>query len=487
MLAPRNKTPAKMYQVAGFARLDRREICIDTVSSPAMNVARIDLRSSVPVEVLEVVSQLALHGGAWLVGGTVRDLLRGEQPRDFDIATDLTPHAVARAVPAADLSFARFGTCRVATAVGEVSVTTLRREQGYQDHRRPDEVHFVTDLAIDAVRRDFTCNALYFDVAKGEILDPTGGVADLRLGILRCIGTPAVRFHEDALRLLRAMRFAARLGLALSPETLSAAIAAAHELQRLSPERVLNELTQAFTGQGRGRALALLVEWGFAAVLLPEVAAMRGVTQPPQYHPEGDVLTHVCLVLDHVPADDPVLAWSAVLHDVGKPPTWRQAEDRIRFDGHDTLSATMAETILRRLHAPNELREVTAEICRDHIRFAAFPNMRPRRRERWMRTPTFPRHLAFHRADCLGSHGKLEIHELASRLLRELPPVPTPLVVGKDVLALGVAPGPMVGELLLAVQDAADEAAMPMDRDGALVLLRDMVQGLRQAGRLPAR
>jgi poly(A) polymerase len=227
--------------------------------------------------------------------------------------------------------------------------------------------------------------------------------------------------------------------------------------------------------------LRLLVETGLARVLLPEVAAMDGVTQPPEYHPEGDVLTHVCMVLDHVPEGDEVLAWSAVLHDVGKPPTWRQAEDRIRFDGHDTLSATMAEAILQRFHASRAVREEVVDVCLRHIHFAALPGMRPVKAERWLRSPGFRRHLAFHRADCLGSHGDLSIHRFAEQALAALPPERPVLLQGRDVLALGVPPGPEVGRLLAVATARIDELPTPPDRREALALLRDLVAETRQA------
>jgi poly(A) polymerase len=240
--------------------------------------------------------------------------------------------------------------------------------------------------------------------------------------------------------------------------------------------------------------LRLFVDLGFAAVLLPEVAAMAGVEQPPEYHPEGDVLTHTALVLDQVPASDSVLAWSAVLHDIGKPPTFRRAPDRIRFDGHDQLSATMADAVLRRLRTSNDLREGVVAICRDHIKFAALPGMRPVKAERWLRTPDFARHLAFHRADCLGSHGDLRIHDFAQQALANLGPEVPPLLTGKDVLALGVPPGPDVGRLLRAVDaaieagDAADAAApVPWDRERALILLRDLLTAERQGRPVPPR
>jgi putative nucleotidyltransferase with HDIG domain len=210
---------------------------------------------------------------------------------------------------------------------------------------------------------------------------------------------------------------------------------------------------------------------------------MAGVAQPPEYHPEGDVLVHVQLVLDHCPAHDPILAWSAVLHDVGKPPTFRVAADRIRFDGHDTLSAKMAETILQRLKAPKSLRLRVVDICLQHIRFAALPQMRPARAERWLREPDFPLHLEFHRADCMASHGKLDIYQFAAAALRSLPPLREALLQGKDVLALGIAPGPLIGELLEAVQARIDDAPMPTSREQALVLLRDAVDRHRQGCR----
>jgi poly(A) polymerase len=440
------------------------------------------LQARLPAGVADVAARLRAAGGrAWLVGGTARDLLLASAPRDVDLATDLPPDAVAAALPGADTRDTRFGVVRVREP--ELSVTTLRRERGYRDRRRPDEVEFVTDVAIDAVRRDFTVNALYVDLADGAVADPTGGLADLQDRRLAAIGDPVERLHEDPLRLLRLVRLAARCELTIAPATANGARATAAGVLTVAPERAYAELTDAFTGAGRGRALRLLVELGIAAHVLPEVAAMAGVTQPPQYHPEGDVLTHVALVLDHVPAGSPELAWSAVLHDAGKPPTWRQAEDRIRFDGHDVLSAEMADAVLRRLRAPGELREAVVEVARHHLRFAALPAMRPARAERWLRDPRFPLHLAFHRADCLGSHGNLEIHEYARRRLAALPPeAPPPLLGGKDVLALGVAPGPEVGELLRAAADAIDESPAPLDRAAALVLLRELVAARRQGG-----
>ncbi|MGK0155633.1 MAG: poly(A) polymerase [Neolewinella sp.] len=450
------------------------------VSSLMMQVTRIEL-PPLPEPVQDCLQRLRDAGGrGWLVGGAVRDLLQGGNPDDFDLASDLPPEQLAKILPNAELREAALGTCRTTIDGCELTVTTLRAEGGYGDQRHPDTVEFVSDVAVDARRRDFTVNALYYDPDSSELLDPVGAQLDLQASVLRAIGEPMRRFQEDPLRLLRLARFAASANLQIEPATAHAAKACASEVASVSAERVYAELTKAFIGPGRGRALGLLVELGLADVLLPEISAMEGVEQPPQYHPEGDVLVHVKMVLDEVPANDPVLAWSAVLHDVGKPPTFRVAEDRIRFDGHDTLSAKMAEEILLRFKAPKALRKRVVDICLQHIRFAALPQMRPVRAERWLREPDFPLHLAFHRADCMASHGKLEIHAFAERALRELQPLVEPLLHGKDVLAMGVKPGRQVGQLLQSVQALLDESPVAPTRDQALVLLRDAVDRLHQ-------
>jgi poly(A) polymerase len=394
--------------------------------------------------------------------------------------TDRLPAEVAARFVTADLGDARFGTVHVQHGGLAICITTLRADGTYGDHRRPDEVAFVRALAADAARRDFTVNGLYYDLATGEVIDHVGGLDDLAARRLRTIGEPARRFAEDALRLLRLIRFAARCGLDIAPATAAAARAAAAELRRLSPERAYRELSDMLTAPGRGRALGLLVEHGLAAELLPEVAAMAGVPQPPEFHPEGDVLTHTMRVLDLVPADDEVLSWAAVLHDVGKPPTFRPGPDRIRFDGHDLVSERLARDVLLRLHAPRALAGLVGDLCRDHIRFATLPEMRPRRRERWLRAPDFARHLEFHRADCLGSHGKLDVYDFAAQALAALPPLAEMLVRGGDALALGVPQGPAVGRLLAQVHAEADEAAVSWDRERALERLRQIVAAWRQ-------
>lgn len=443
--------------------------------APARQVLRkIDLHR-IPAPVRGAARRIHDAGGrSWLVGGSVRDRLLGEEPADTDLVTDLPPARLVDVFPEADARDVALGVLQLGCTERDLAIVSLREEGPYGDRRHPDHVHFVSDLGRDAVRRDFTVNAIYCSLADGTLSDPTRGIDDLEQGVLRTVGDPAARFDEDPLRLLRGLRFGSRLGLDWDPGTRNAARAKAALLEILSPDRVFGELTRAFSTAGRGRALRDFVELGFARVLVPEVAAMDGVTQPPEYHPEGDVLTHVCLVLDHVPAGDPVLAWGAVLHDVGKPPTWVQGPDRIRFDGHDVLSETMADDILRRLRAPSALREGVMALCREHIRFASLPGMRPRRREQFLRRQDFPRQLAFHRADCLGSHGKLDIHDAMAAEWRALPPLRPALCTGADVLAMGVPPGPEVGRLLRQLDDAMDRVDAP-DRSTALAELGRLV------------
>ncbi len=431
---------------------------------------------SVPAGVMACLEQLRNGGGrAWLVGGAVRDGLLRLPTRDYDVATSLQPSQVLQLLPAAKVVDGDLGVASIALEDCALTIATLREEAAYSDQRHPDSVTFVDDPARDAKRRDFTVNAIYMDPWSQVLLDPCGGMEDLRARRLRTVGEPAERLREDPLRMLRAVRFAASAGLEVEAGTARALADCARHLRVLSAERVFDELTRAWTGPRRGRALWLLVELGLADEVLPELVAIQGVPQPPQFHPEGDVLVHTCRVLDAVREGDPVQSWTAVLHDVGKALTFERGADRIRFHGHEAVSARIAAGILHRLRASRELREVVEEVSRHHIRFAAIPQMKAPKRERWLRSPRFLAHLDFHRADCLGSHGDLQVHAMVETMLRELPPEPRPpLCTGKDVLARGVPEGPMVGELLRELHAQLDQLDVT-DRDAALEHLDELV------------
>jgi poly(A) polymerase len=417
---------------------------------------------------------------ALFAGGAVRDRLLGRTPTDVDVATDATPDRVRALFERTGAVGERFGVVVVSDPDPDapVEVATFRAEEAYTDGRRPDAVRFAT-LAEDALRRDFTINALYEDPVTGEVIDRVGGRADLDARLIRAVGDPAVRFREDHLRLLRAVRFAAELGFGLEEATLRAVTDAAPLVSRVATERAFAELTRLIVAAYRRRGLELLRETGLLRELLPEVAALEGVEQPPAYHPEGDCWAHQLLVMERLgPRPGPELAWGALLHDIGKPPTFRVAE-RIRFDGHARVGAAMADHLLARLRAPRPLREVAVELVRDHLRFIDVQRMREATLKRFLRRETAELHLALHRADCLGSHGKLDNWRFCTERLEryrregaEEALRPPPLVTGHDLIARGYLPGRAFREMLDAVEDAQLEGEVTTTED-ALALVEE--------------
>ena len=356
----------------------------------------------------QIVSKLKAHGyQAYFVGGCVRDLLLGGHPKDYDIATGARPDEISALFPNSDLVGAHFGVVLVRDSDAQVEVATFRSDHAYVDGRHPVSVGFENDPRQDVLRRDFTINALLLDPANDEVRDFVGGREDLRNRVVRAIGDPETRFREDHLRLLRAVRFAARLDYQIEPATMQA-IRRLHALiLKVSAERIRDELVRILTEGGARRGFELLDESGLLADLLPEVAAMKGVAQPPEYHPEGDVWTHTLMMLGALEAPAVTLALGALLHDVGKPPTFRIAE-RIRFDGHVEKGVEMAAAILHRLRFSNDqIRQVTALVA-NHMRFKDVPEMRASTLKRFLRLEKFPEHLELHRLDCISSHGRLD-------------------------------------------------------------------------------
>ncbi len=426
---------------------------------------------------------------AYLVGGCVRDLLLQREPKDYDVATNATPQQVITIFPETYSVGAQFGVVLVpapdsdvastgveATSKSQaVEVATFRSDIGYSDGRHPDEVRFSRDAREDVARRDFTINGMLLDPVSGEVLDFVGGHADLQAGIIRTIGDPEQRFREDKLRMLRAVRFAARFEYTLEPATFAAMQKLAAQIEVVSRERVRDELTRMLTEGHARRAFLLLDASGLLEHVLRDISAMKGVQQPPEFHPEGDVFVHTLLLLDNLPDPCPLtLAWGALLHDVGKPATFRVAPDRIRFDGHVEVGVKMAEKICRDLRFSNDETEQILALVDNHMRFGHATRMKESTLKRFLRMPAFDEHLALHRADCLASHRNLATYEFIQQKRAEIPAEkmrPVPLVTGDDLIAAGHLPGPKFREILTAVEDAQLEGRLP-SRDAALEFVR---------------
>jgi len=425
---------------------------------------------------------------ACLVGGCVRDLLLGREPKDYDVATDATPKQVMEIFPETYAVGVQFGVVLIPPPAGEraavaseetskssaVEVATFRSDLGYSDGRHPDEVRFSKTPQEDVARRDFTINGMLMDPLSGEVLDFVGGRKDLDAGIIRTIGDPEKRFGEDKLRMLRAVRFAARFEYQIEPATFAAMRDLAEQIRVVSRERVREELTRMLTEGHARRAFLLLDESGLLRQVLPEISAMKGVQQPPEFHPEGDVFVHTLLVLENLPNPCPMtLAWGALLHDVGKPPTFRVAE-RIRFDGHVEVGVKMAEEICARLRFSNDEAEQILALVDNHMRFGQATRMKESTLKRFIRMPRFDEHLALHRADCMASHRNLTTYGFVRQKREEIPPEkmrPRPLVTGDDLIAAGHRPGPKFREILNAVEDAQLEGRLG-SRDAALEFVR---------------
>ncbi|MEO8028423.1 MAG: CCA tRNA nucleotidyltransferase [Bryobacteraceae bacterium] len=412
---------------------------------------------------------------ALLVGGCVRDWLLEREPKDLDLATDATPIEVAALFPDAIGVGAHFGVMLLRRGGQQIEIATFRSDHSYTDGRHPEQVTFETDPRQDALRRDFTINAMFLDPESGEVLDYVGGRADLAAGIVRAVGDPERRFAEDHLRMLRAVRFAARLGFAIEDATSAAIRRLAAAIHVISAERVRDEIVRILTEGVASRGLRLLDETGLLAEILPEVKAMQGVEQPPEFHPEGDVWTHTLLMFDLLEGSPTAtLAMGVLLHDVGKPGTFRRAPDRIRFDGHVEKGLEIADAILKRLKfSGEEIAEITA-LIENHMRWSHIRQMKQSTLKRFMRLPHFGEHMALHRVDSLSSHGKLDHYEFVREKLAELPPEairPPRLLTGDDLQAMGFEPGPLFKEILTAVEDAQLEGEVTT-RDEAEALVR---------------
>lgn len=408
-----------------------------------------------------VVTLQAAGYEAFFVGGCVRDFLRGVEPGDYDIVTSARPGDVQRLFPHTVPVGARFGVILVLEGGRGYEVATYRTEDGYDDGRRPSRVQFAT-VREDVQRRDFTVNGLLMDPVTGDVTDLVGGRKDLARRIIRTIGDPEQRFAEDRLRMLRAVRFAAVLDFEIDPDTFAAVRRHAPAIRQISAERIRDELNRIFTSNGARRGLELLDGSGLLVEILPEVTALKGVEQPEQFHPEGDVWQHVLQMLGHLPvaadrAPDPCLSWAVLLHDIGKPSTRFADCAGIHFYGHVRKGEEMAATILHRLKFSRAWTETILALIRGHMMFMHVRDMRPGRLKRFLRQPDFDLHLELHRLDCLGSHGMLDNYSFCKEKLTEIAAEelhPPPLLTGDDLIAGGYAPGPLFKEMLHAVEEA---------------------------------
>jgi putative nucleotidyltransferase with HDIG domain len=454
---------------------------------------------------VQIIRTLRSSGyDAYLAGGCVRDLLLGREPKDYDVATSATPDTVLAMFPRTFAVGAQFGVVLVASDLDTeckdgsmaerciTEVATFRNDGIYSDGRHPDEVRYTKTAAEDVQRRDFTINGLLLDPllagdslntlledpakVRSAVLDYVGGLDDLDAQIIRAIGRPERRFEEDQLRLLRAVRFASRFRFDIEPITLAATRKLAARIHAVSRERIREELTKMLTEGHARRAFELLDATDLLVQVLPEVSRMKGVHQPPQYHPEGDVWIHTLMLLEQLQQGCRLtLAWGALLHDVGKPPTYREAPDRIRFDGHVEVGVAIAADICRRFRFSNDDTRQILALIENHMRFADAPRMKASTLKRFFRLADFPEHLALHRMDCMAAHRNLDIYNFVRELHESVPEQdvrPAPLLSGRELIAAGFNPGPAFKQMLQAVEDAQLENAISTPEE-ALALVRE--------------
>ena len=419
---------------------------------------------------------------ALLVGGCVRDLLLGREPADYDVATDATPEQVMALFPESIAVGARFGVILVQRDGLKVEVATFRSDVAYSDGRHPDRVVYSKTAQEDVQRRDFTINGLLMRHESGEVLDYVGGQAHLKAKVIRAIGEPSLRFAEDKLRMMRAVRFASRFGFEIEATTFRAIRHHVGDIHQVSAERLREELTKLLTEGAARNAFELLDATGLLQRVLPEIGAMKGVQQPPQFHPEGDVWTHTLIMIEGLPAGvSPTLAWGVLLHDVGKPATFQSASetgDRISFNNHVEVGIRIAGAICQRLRFSNEDTEQILALVGNHMKFGAVEEMRAATLKKFVRLLRFEEHLELHRLDCVSSHNNLDSYEFIRRFLEETPPEqvrPERLLGGDDLMAMGFEPGPLFAQILQELEDAQLEGRIGTREEAEEYILKRYV------------
>ena len=430
----------------------------------------------------EIVARLRESGHiAYFAGGCVRDMVRGLTPKDYDVVTDARPEVVQTLFPRTFAVGAHFGVIIVLEKGFQFEVATFRSDDAYIDGRHPSAVHF-SSPEEDAQRRDFTINGMFYDPVAEKLIDFVGGCADIDAKLVRAIGDPARRFAEDRLRMLRAVRFATVLDYQIDKNTWDALVANASSINQISAERIRDELMRIFQSPNRVRGWDLLDGSGLMRAILPELDAMKGVLQPEQFHPEGDVFVHTRLMLQMLPAEVSVsLVFAVLFHDVAKPVTATvDKTGRIRFNEHDRIGAEMTEAIMRRLRFSGAEIEATVEMVRQHMVFKDAPNMRVAKLKRFMARSTFDEELELHRVDCESSHRMLDNYEFLLRKREEFanePIIPPPLMRGDDLIALGLKPGPKFGQILEAVETRQLEGTLRTREEALEWVRREYLSG----------
>lgn len=419
----------------------------------------------------KVVTRLQEAGfEAVYAGGCVRDMLLDAEPHDYDVASSARPEQVQSLFRRTVAVGAQFGVVCVLEGPHEIQVATFRSDGEYTDGRHPETVSF-SDAENDALRRDFTINGLFYNPLKKTVSDFVGGRADLDAKIIRAIGNPEHRFEEDKLRLLRAVRFACTLGFEIEPSTWAAVCTNAPKLEMVSAERIREEFTKIMLSPGRVRGFDLLDQSGLMRVILPEIEALKGCEQPPQFHPEGDVWIHTRLMLSLLPKEVSLpLVLAVLFHDIAKPATFSYDETakRIRFSGHEKLGAEMTEAILVRLRYSRKTIDDTVDAVANHMAFKDVQHMRVARLKRFLARPTIADELALHKVDCQSSNGDLSNYEFLKLKIDEFshePLIPPPLLTGNDLMRLGYQPGPQFKTILEAVQSAQLEGVLTTPSD----------------------
>lgn len=435
----------------------------------------LDFEKKIFAGALEVVKTLGEKGyEAFFVGGCVRDALLGVECNEIDIATSATPEQVQQAFLKTVEVGKSFGVVLVIKGDMKFEVATFRRESSYGDGRHPEHVDYTKSPEEDVRRRDFTINGMLYDPVSGELYDYVGGIGDLERRLVRTIGDPGERFGEDRLRMIRAVRFASCLDFELDGVALSSIRSEAAAISVVSGERIREELVKILTRRNPGNGLRLLSSSGLLQHFLPEVECMHGVRQPPQFHPEGDVFEHTCLVMEMLYGNtdglySEELAVAALLHDVGKPPTYSES-DRIRFNGHDRVGARMSEGICRRLRFSKKQIKRISELILEHLKFKDVFNMRESTLKRFLSLSYFEEHMQMHLADCMASHGQTDAYDFIREKMEEYGREeikPPPLLSGQDLIGLGYSPGPVFSEILGRVEELQLESTLS-SKDEAL-------------------